>query len=94
MSLQAIIDAMTTAMWHIEISRYVTVAGCTILVYDHLITLPDEIELIWGKPLSPVSCLFLFNRYTVPIVALIDFWQFGGLARGVSNKASSLTDAP
>ncbi|KAG8967848.1 hypothetical protein FRB90_010855, partial [Tulasnella sp. 427] len=60
-----------------------TAAGYVILTYDHVTTLSDEIELIWTKQLSPVSCLFLFNRYLVPIVTLIDLWQFGGLATSV-----------
>ncbi|KAG8989129.1 phosphomevalonate kinase, partial [Tulasnella sp. 427] len=41
------------------------------------------IELIWKKPLSPVSCFFLFNRYVAPVITLIDLWQFGGLATSV-----------
>lgn len=56
------------------------------MVYDHMSTFSDEVELVWMKPISPVSCLFLFNRYVVPIVALVDLWSFGGLAKGVTDK--------
>ncbi|KAG8956383.1 hypothetical protein FRC04_004464 [Tulasnella sp. 424] len=85
-SLQDLLNVLSTDIWHIQISRYVTVAGYVVMVYDHMTTFSDEVELIWQKPISLVSCLFLFNRYLVPIVGLIDLWQFGGLARNVSNK--------
>ncbi|KAG8911095.1 hypothetical protein FRC00_007075 [Tulasnella sp. 408] len=83
---QDMLNAVSVGVRHIEISRYVTAAGYVIMIYDHMSTFPDEVELIWLKPMSPVSCLFLFNRYVVPIIALIDLWSFGGLAKGVTDK--------
>ena len=34
-----------------------------LIVYEHIITLGEEIELIWGRKFSPVSVLFAVNRY-------------------------------
>ncbi|TFY65689.1 hypothetical protein EVG20_g5398 [Dentipellis fragilis] len=35
----------------------------TLLLYDHLITLADEVEFIWGSRWSVVKVVFLLNRY-------------------------------
>lgn len=41
-------------------------AGLVTLVYDHILTLPDEIALIWAAPSSFSKHVFLLNRYIVP----------------------------
>ncbi|KAG0698165.1 hypothetical protein DFH29DRAFT_1081921 [Suillus ampliporus] len=38
-------------------------AGHTLLVYDYLLTLKDEISYIWNAPWTAVKVLFLLNRY-------------------------------
>ncbi|KAG1735941.1 uncharacterized protein EDB91DRAFT_546552 [Suillus paluster] len=38
-------------------------AGHTLLVYDYLLTLQDEIRYIWNAPWTVVKVLFLLNRY-------------------------------
>ncbi|KAJ8501501.1 hypothetical protein ONZ45_g12129 [Pleurotus djamor] len=43
----------------------------TILFYDHLLTFGDEIQHIWKKPKTPLSLLFLLNRYFAPPVFII-----------------------
>ncbi|TDL15691.1 hypothetical protein BD410DRAFT_902465 [Rickenella mellea] len=43
--------------------QYFCLASITILYYDHLVTLPTEIERIWRPKLSPISVIFLLNRY-------------------------------
>ncbi|KAG0698164.1 hypothetical protein DFH29DRAFT_1081920 [Suillus ampliporus] len=40
-----------------------TAAGHTLLVYDYLLTLNDEIRYIWRAPRTAVKVLFLLNRY-------------------------------
>ena len=34
------------------------------LYYEYFITLPEEIKYIWQRKLSPVSSIFVLNRYT------------------------------
>ncbi|TDL23561.1 hypothetical protein BD410DRAFT_802782 [Rickenella mellea] len=34
-----------------------------ILYYDHILMLPEEIQHIWRQKLSPVSVIYLLNRY-------------------------------
>ncbi|KAG2146027.1 uncharacterized protein EDB93DRAFT_1329001 [Suillus bovinus] len=42
---------------------YAVLAGNSILIYDHLITLPEEITFIWRRPKTLAAMLFLLNRY-------------------------------
>ena len=51
-----------------------------LLVYDYFLTLPQEVQCIWGRKLSIPVALFYLNRYTsliyrvFLIAGLID-WQ-------------------
>lgn len=57
-------------------------AGLTLLLYDHIMTLPDEMALIWRSPPSFSKYAFLFNRYLVPIVLTfitVELCGFSGL---------------
>ncbi|CAE6413448.1 unnamed protein product [Rhizoctonia solani] len=44
---------------HVRASRYLSAAGYVLLLYDHLLTLQDEVRLIWPGPWSLVKTLFL-----------------------------------
>ncbi|KAJ6457010.1 hypothetical protein C8R47DRAFT_1227660 [Mycena vitilis] len=48
-------------------SRYVNTAGYVVLLYDHLLTFPDEVEYIWSAPNTLAKVLFLIMRYTIPL---------------------------
>ncbi|KAG2043663.1 hypothetical protein BDR03DRAFT_1087804 [Suillus americanus] len=47
----------------ILLCTYAVLAGNSILIYDHVITLPEEIALIWRRPKALFAMLFLLNRY-------------------------------
>ncbi|KAG2340182.1 hypothetical protein BDR05DRAFT_890453, partial [Suillus weaverae] len=51
---------------------YVGIVGFTILVWDHIVTSADEIELIWQRPKSTIVYLFLLNRYLTPLVFIVN----------------------
>lgn len=55
--------------------KYYAIATGTVLFYDYLLTLPDEIKYVWSKPRrrSWVFWLFVFNRY-FPMT--YQFWHF------------------
>ncbi|CAE6417608.1 unnamed protein product [Rhizoctonia solani] len=55
------------------------VAGFCILIYDHILTFPQEVELIWKQQRSWVSVLFVLNRYITPLVLIVDVFDKGGL---------------
>jgi hypothetical protein len=51
---------------------YVGIVGFTILVWDHIVTSADEVELIWQRPKRTIVYLFLLNRYLTPLVFIIN----------------------
>lgn len=46
-------------------------ASVFLLLYDHVLTLSDEIDFVWKRRVTPVTCLFLLNRYYAPLVYII-----------------------
>ncbi|KAG0702189.1 hypothetical protein DFH29DRAFT_875356 [Suillus ampliporus] len=42
---------------------YAILAGNSILIYDHMVTLPEEVAFIWCRPKALSAMLFLVNRY-------------------------------
>ncbi|KAJ3847418.1 hypothetical protein EV368DRAFT_69120 [Lentinula lateritia] len=59
------------------VDRYANLAGCTLLLYDYLVTLDDE-----RKPWSIGKVLFIISRYDSLIitVAVNNHAFFGGLS--------------
>ncbi|CCM03457.1 uncharacterized protein FIBRA_05590 [Fibroporia radiculosa] len=49
-------------------------AGFTLLIYDHILTLSDEVNYIWNSRKGLVSIIFLLNRYIVPLVLAVDIY--------------------
>ncbi|EKM53282.1 uncharacterized protein PHACADRAFT_259529, partial [Phanerochaete carnosa HHB-10118-sp] len=59
--------------------KALTLVGLTALVHDHLLTLDQEIDLIWrGRP-GFVSTIFLLNRYIVPCIIIVDVYELSGV---------------
>ncbi|KAG6373659.1 hypothetical protein JVT61DRAFT_6325 [Boletus reticuloceps] len=59
------------------------------LLWDHVLTLPDEVELIWRAKLSIPKVLFLLNRYVVPLAMAILSNEFSGVTPYLSLPVSS-----
>lgn len=57
---------------------YAIVAGNSILMYDHMVTLPEEIAFIWRRPKALSAMLFLLNRYGALLINIstlvVYFW--------------------
>ncbi|KAJ3573808.1 hypothetical protein NP233_g2197 [Leucocoprinus birnbaumii] len=47
----------------VQATRYAQLASCCIIVYDHLLTLDSELDLIWRSSWSFGKALFIINRY-------------------------------
>jgi len=60
-------------------SKYVNAVGMMILLWDHILTFPDEVQLIWKARLSSAKVLFLVNRYMVPFTMIVQTHEFSGL---------------
>ncbi|EPQ50400.1 hypothetical protein GLOTRDRAFT_133953 [Gloeophyllum trabeum ATCC 11539] len=65
MSLSLLADAFAPFVRDIQSTRYAELASSTIVIYDHLITLDQEIDLTWKASWTPGKVLFLTNRYYV-----------------------------
>ncbi|KAG2364833.1 hypothetical protein BDR07DRAFT_749369 [Suillus spraguei] len=50
-------------MQDLWVRRILSTTGHTLLVYDYLLTLKDEVYYIWNRPWTVVKVLFLINRY-------------------------------
>ncbi|KAJ1310278.1 hypothetical protein OPQ81_007019 [Rhizoctonia solani] len=73
-------DELITAARHVLLTRYITMVGLALMIWDHAITLHTEINLIWPAKLSLVKALFLLNRYIPPIFIAVDAANLTGSA--------------
>ncbi|TDL25238.1 hypothetical protein BD410DRAFT_632535 [Rickenella mellea] len=48
---------------YIRVVNCTTIAAVTVLIWDYLITLPDEVALVWTSSWKISKTLFLLNRY-------------------------------
>ncbi|KAJ7705258.1 hypothetical protein B0H17DRAFT_1037453 [Mycena rosella] len=80
--------ALTEAILHdVLILRYISAAGLTILLYDHLLSFADEVQLIWSAKLTSSKVLFLAMRYLVPGMMIAETIQLAGLSNvSLSNE--------
>jgi len=53
-------DATVTDVWGIMWMRYIAAMGLTILIYDYVLTIADEVRLIF-------LCLYHFSRFSLPL---------------------------
>lgn len=60
-------DLMISAFQE-HMSRYMKVVGLTILAYDYLVTMDEEVRLMWGSKWGMARVLFCISRY-LPFVA-------------------------
>jgi len=47
--------------------QYVGIASFSILIWDHIVTFPTEVEFIWNGKKGTIAYLFLLNRYLTPL---------------------------
>jgi len=65
------VGLVATALSNIQSIRY-SESSSTLIVWDHLMTIDKEIELIWNAPWSPGKCLFIANRYYSLIIVIFN----------------------
>ncbi|KZV87619.1 hypothetical protein EXIGLDRAFT_773474 [Exidia glandulosa HHB12029] len=59
-----------------QVSRYANVASTCLFIYDYILTLPSEIELVWPGPWTQGKVIFLTTRYLAwPEVVLVIYQQ-------------------
>ncbi|OCH90243.1 hypothetical protein OBBRIDRAFT_793484 [Obba rivulosa] len=60
---QDLLDLLYTEVRDIRLSRYAAFVGATIVLYDYLICVDQEVNLVWRKQWSIVKGVFLWHRY-------------------------------
>ncbi|KAF5321748.1 hypothetical protein D9619_001272 [Psilocybe cf. subviscida] len=71
MSSPADLDALTSGAHHLLAAKYFQLAAFVMLIYDHILTFPEEVDRIWKRKISGASILFLINRYVTPLQFII-----------------------
>ncbi|KZV74975.1 hypothetical protein PENSPDRAFT_681416 [Peniophora sp. CONT] len=86
-ALLPLLEAGWSTFYMFRATVFVSLASITFLIYDHVLTFGDEVEYVWKAPRNITKYLFLFNRYTVPIVICICMRAFTGVQSGpLSNE--------
>ena len=62
-----------------------------LILYEHAITLDDEIEFMWKRKLSPVTGLFIANRYSALLYGVLALTTGFVLDSEVSGMRIALT---
>ncbi|TDL25188.1 hypothetical protein BD410DRAFT_826505 [Rickenella mellea] len=77
---------------HIRVVNCTTIAAVTILIWDYLITLPNEVALIWPSSWNISKFLFVLNRYLVFLDSTMFIYvlMFGDDEKLLQLSASSL----
>ncbi|KZV74008.1 hypothetical protein PENSPDRAFT_682372 [Peniophora sp. CONT] len=55
-------ETLEEIVYNSKICIYVALAGLVMILYDHMLTFADEVELVWKAPRSVARTLFLINR--------------------------------
>jgi len=63
-------SAYVQGLGDIQVTRYAQLTSGCIIIFDHLLTLNEEVDLIWKSAWSLGKVLFLLNRY-YPLAASI-----------------------
>lgn len=71
-----LLDIILQVYRHVEFTRYAHLASSSIIVYDHIVTLGPEVDLIWAAPWSNGKMLFILNRYYSLATVLLDLYGF------------------
>ncbi|TBU29023.1 hypothetical protein BD311DRAFT_661932 [Dichomitus squalens] len=75
LELQASVVTLAASLW---LNRTLTVIAISLLYYDYFLMLDTEIEHFWRRAsISPISVLFVFNRYLGllgPLPILVEYF--------------------
>ncbi|KAF8902997.1 hypothetical protein CPB85DRAFT_1564505 [Mucidula mucida] len=73
-------DDLADQVQNLYATRYLSIAGLVLMLYDHSLTFADEVRFIWKAPSSTPKWLFLGMRYSVPVFVIVHLVQMGGMA--------------
>ncbi|KAI0770546.1 hypothetical protein C8Q74DRAFT_910498 [Fomes fomentarius] len=70
-------EAIIEQVYAIQTAYFMTLAGCTLIIYDYTITFGREIDLFWRSKRSIALVLFHTIRYSMLLLAPIHLSAFG-----------------
>ncbi|KAG7088313.1 hypothetical protein E1B28_012323 [Marasmius oreades] len=74
-----VVDLVETGARSIRVGRYSTLAGYTVAIYDWVISIDEEYDLVWMTPQwTAIKCAFILCRYFVLLFFPIYVWLFLG----------------
>jgi len=76
----ALLHELETAITAFTATRYLSVAGLVVLLYDHILLFGEEKRLVWSAKASWSKSLFLVNRYVVPFCLIITTHELSGIS--------------
>lgn len=62
-------------------------AAITLLIYDMILTMQQEIEIVWRARWTAIKFIYLINRYITPFFMLAHVWVFSGRAYGLTDTS-------
>ncbi|PVF93186.1 hypothetical protein CPB86DRAFT_838678 [Serendipita vermifera] len=70
-------------------SRFTTLAGITLIIYDTLLTLGVEVQYLWSKPWThSIKSIYLFNKYLTIGIQFTTMYQLSNLRPGLTLEVS------
>ncbi|KAJ3509774.1 hypothetical protein NLJ89_g5040 [Agrocybe chaxingu] len=69
-------ETLASVASHLRDAKCVQLAAFAILIYDHALTFPLEVERIWKQKVTGPAILFLLNRYVTPLQYIVIITAF------------------
>ncbi|KAG8855772.1 hypothetical protein FRB91_001717 [Serendipita sp. 411] len=66
-------------------TRAFNYATLTVLLWDMVLTMQREVEVVWSARWTITKSLYLINRYVTPFFVIMHIWAFSGQSRGLSD---------
>jgi len=79
------LSEIRTEVAQVRANQYMIAATTAMVIYDTILNLPQEMELIWKANRSWVKYFYLFNRYSVPTALVIHAVVMGGFWPGLND---------
>jgi len=73
-------------VWAARLTSYLGAMGMVLLQYDCLLTLNDEVRLVWPGPLSIPKVLYYLNRYLSFFAMIFCNYQVSGVRPPISDN--------
>ncbi|KAF5358756.1 hypothetical protein D9758_008554 [Tetrapyrgos nigripes] len=72
-------ESLATADLRLKAALYFQLSAFVMVVYDHFLTLEEEVTYIWGQKLNVATLLFFLNRYVTPLEFIVVLLSIKGI---------------